>query len=272
MKKSIIAAGIITLGISASVFTSSAYSITTSELANQKQSENYTPRSYGNNFSSRMNNSYYGGYHRGGMMGNTYSSEEFNKYRGNDGNYGSTCHRFSNYAVYEGQEKLSVEEIEAQVLEYIAYYYGEDFSIGDIFEFDTTDYYVSVEETSTGRGAFELLINPYTGDVRHEQGPNMMWNIKYGMMNDINGYTYTPSTTQEIPLEEAVNLANEYLQAYQIDGTVSEEGHHFYGYYTLHIEKDNSVIGMLSVNAYTGDTWIHGWHDNVVNVYSHHEE
>lgn len=270
MKKGVlIVAGIITLGISTSIFTSSANSISTSQLTNQAQSESYSSRSYGNNFSDRMNNSYYGGHGRGGMMGNAYSSDEFNQYRGNNG---SNCHGFSNYSVYEGQDKLSVEEIEVKIEEYIAYYYGEDFSIGDIFEFDATDYYVSIEETSTGRGAFELLVNPYTGDIRHEQGPNMMWNIKYGMMNNINGYAYNTPTTQEISLDEAVNLANEYLQGYQIAGTVSEEGHYFYGYYTLHIEKDDNVIGMLSINAYTGETWIHGWHDAVINVYSHHEE
>jgi hypothetical protein len=29
----------------------------------------------------------------------------------------------------------------------------------------------------------ELLVNPYTKEVIPEYGPNMMWNLKYGMHN-----------------------------------------------------------------------------------------
>lgn len=299
MKKgTIVMAGIITLGIGASVFTSNAYSMNTTQslkgLETKSISSNVITSNYnnsngfgmmgnsyngnygygmmGNSYngsygSGMMGNSYNGGYGRG-MMGSGYSSSEFSKYRGNNS---YNCHGNNDYSIYEGQEKLSVEEIEEKVEEYVAYYYGEDLEIGDIFEFDRTDYYVSIEETA-GRGAFELLVNPYTGDIRHEQGPNMMWNTKYGMMNDAMGYAYNATSGDEISFQQAVELANEFLEDVNIDGEVTEEGHEFYGYYTLHVENDDNVIGMLSVNAYTGETWVHDWHDDVINVYSHYED
>jgi hypothetical protein len=40
-----------------------------------------------------------------------------------------------------------------------------------------------IKDKSTGAGAFELLVNRYTGYVTPEPGPNMMWNTKYGAMS-----------------------------------------------------------------------------------------
>jgi hypothetical protein len=36
-------------------------------------------------------------------------------------------------------------------------------------------FYVLSHEKSTGLGAFEMLINKYTGGTYPEMGPNMMW-------------------------------------------------------------------------------------------------
>ena len=47
----------------------------------------------------------------------------------------------------------------------------------------TQNFYVLFKEKSTGIGAFEMLIDKYTGSIYPEMGPNMMWNTKYGMMN-----------------------------------------------------------------------------------------
>ena len=44
------------------------------------------------------------------------------------------------------------------------------------------NFYIEVKEKDTGVHAFELLVNPYSGAVYPEPGPNMMWNTKYGMM------------------------------------------------------------------------------------------
>ena len=58
----------------------------------------------------------------------------------------------------------------------------DDFAVAEVMEFKN-NFYAVVEEPSTGRGAFELLIDPYTGAVAPEPGPNMMWNDKYGHMS-----------------------------------------------------------------------------------------
>jgi hypothetical protein len=33
-----------------------------------------------------------------------------------------------------------------------------------------------------------------------------------------------------------------------------------YGYFTFDVLRDGRPVGMLSVNAYTGQVWYHGWH------------
>ena len=34
----------------------------------------------------------------------------------------------------------------------------------------------------------------------------------------------------------------------------------FYGYYTIELEKDGQIVGMLSVNGYDGQVFYHTWH------------
>lgn len=45
----------------------------------------------------------------------------------------------------------------------------------------SNNFYVAVKNKVTGEGAFELLVDRYTGFVRPEP-QNMMWNTKYGHM------------------------------------------------------------------------------------------
>jgi hypothetical protein len=68
--------------------------------------------------------------------------------------------------------------------------YDKDLEIADVFIYSDTDYYFSIVEQDTGMGAMELLVNPYTGTVYQEYGPNMMWNMKYGMMENQNMMGY----------------------------------------------------------------------------------
>ena len=61
-----------------------------------------------------------------------------------------------------------------------------DLALAEVMEFDN-NFYAVVTEKSTGVGAFELLVNRYTGFVHPEPGPNMMWNTKYGHMAGFGG-------------------------------------------------------------------------------------
>jgi hypothetical protein len=57
----------------------------------------------------------------------------------------------------------------------------------------------------------------------------------------------------------ARQLAQRWLDQNQ-PGSTTEQPDTFYGYYTVHFEKDGYVSGMVSVNGYTGQVWYHGWH------------
>jgi hypothetical protein len=104
----------------------------------------------------------------------------------NDDSYSGMMGRRSNIynnENYSNVEKLDVEILEDSVEDYLDKF-DEILEISDIFIFNDTDYYYSIIEKDTGMGAMELLVNPYTGDVYQEYGPNMMWNLKYGMMGN----------------------------------------------------------------------------------------
>lgn len=186
-------------------------------------------------------------------------------------------------------EKIKLEDLKNNVDDYIMRF-DENLVISDIFVFEDSDYYFSIMEEDTGLGAMELLINPYTGDIYPEFGPNMMWNLKYdmhgsnsrygmggrnhmmgrgGMMgrSSYNSNYYIDSENFEgnsISIEDARKLAKDYVESQASEGyTISEGGHEFYGYYTFHIEKENETIGMLSVNGFSGDVWYHDWHGTV---------
>lgn len=77
-------------------------------------------------------------------------------------------------------EPYSIDELTKEVKDYIGRY-EEALEISDIFVFSDSEYYFSIVEQDTHRGAMELLVNPYTKEIFPEYGPNMMWNLKYGM-------------------------------------------------------------------------------------------
>jgi len=135
-----------------------------------------------------------------------------------------------------------------------------DLTVKQIEEYQA-NYYVQVNEKSTGNGAFELLINKYTGSIYPEMGPNMMWNTKYGMMRSgiLSGVYGAPTTTMPVTAAQATTNAQQWLTTY-IPGTTTGDVTTFYGYYTIEVLNGTSTYGMLSVNGYTGAVWFHTWH------------
>lgn len=157
-------------------------------------------------------------------------------------------------------------EIAQRYLDSLGYH---DLAIREIEEY-SLNYYVQYYERSTGIGAFETLIDKYTGSIYPEPGPNMMWNVKYGMHGSITGwyamhgmmggwYGVTPTADMPVTSEEAKNYAQQYLNAY-IPGATVDEVEPFYGYYHVMVMLDGKPYGMLSVNGYTGQSWYHNWH------------
>ena len=73
-----------------------------------------------------------------------------------------------------------------------------------------------------------------------------------GNLNEIN---------MTIDEQKALEIANSYLAKVSKNEFASAEGQKFYGYYTIDtVNKDGSVVGMLSVNGFTGQVWYHTWH------------
>lgn len=176
---------------------------------------------------------------------------------------------------------LTIDQVKTAATKYLEDVNNSDLEIAEIMIFDNNGY-VIIKEASTGIGAFELLVDPASQAAYPEHGPNMMWNLKYGGLNHENmmgkngygmmggyGNTMMQGWSNSTPLdltlemtvtpEQAIEYAQQYLDA-NIIGASAEHPMQFYGYYTLDFEKDGKVAGMLSVNGYSGQVFLHTWH------------
>ncbi len=176
---------------------------------------------------------------------------------------------------------MNVDSAADRVKEVLRARGDSDLVIQEVMEF-SNHFYVLVREQSTGVGAFELIVER-NGFTHPEPGANMMWNTKYGhmagsggmgMMGGIMmgyGYGNVPparsgqpgAPAQTVTSERARQVAAQYLST-ALPGTAPDHGTAFYGYFTFDVERDGLPVGMLSVNAYTGQVWSHTWHGTFV--------
>jgi hypothetical protein len=214
-------------------------------------------------------------------------------------------------------DPLTIEQAESAVSNYLAGLSDDSLVLGEIMIFDNHAY-TQVLTAESGQGAFELLVDPVTGNAFPEPGPNMMWNTEYGMMNGdygdmmngqeggmmgsgmmngqyggmmgsgmmngqyggmmgsgmMNGqfdnmmgnFGINPDAETSVTEEDAIRLAQEYLDT-NLPGTTSDEhADTFPGYYTIHVENDGNVVGMLSVNSYSGQVFFHHWHGEFIEM------
>jgi hypothetical protein len=173
---------------------------------------------------------------------------------------------------------LTVDETKQAVESYLTSLNNTDLALKEVMVFNNNAYGLIVEK-STGKGALEVLVDPRTKAVSPEFGPNMMWNLKYslmgaggcgrGMMGAIGTCgALQPSTANvaemTVTAAQAIQNAQEYLDK-NIAGTkAASDPMAFYGYYTLDYTKDGKPVGMLSVNGYTGQVWLHTWHGTFI--------
>lgn len=144
--------------------------------------------------------------------------------------------------------------------------YGPQVKIRDFMVF-AESYYAQVVDAATGVGLAEVLVDRYTGVVQPEPGPDMLWNTRFGMqggqygngmMDGINQRRQVPSAPVRYTQAAAQKLADTFVAGYLPGGKVLE-GLPFPGYYTFDYGRE-ATEGMLSVNAFTGEVWVHGWH------------
>lgn len=179
-------------------------------------------------------------------------------------------------------EPLTLAEATEAVNTYLANLGDDKPELGEVMVFDNHAY-AQIIEKEIGIGAMEVLVDPSTKAIYPEMGPNMMWNLKYGMMAGFGGYgmmgrfgyntlpgrTTPNEASAEMPVTpgEAVEAAQAYLDTYVGDNlTADEHADPFYGYYTLHVNRDGETIGMLSVNGYTRQVFLHTWHGNLLEM------
>ena len=174
---------------------------------------------------------------------------------------------------------LTVESAHNAVQDYLDTLGNADLEIEEVMLFNQNAYAIVVEK-STGVGAMELLVDPYTLNVFPEYGPNRMWNLKYGVMgNGTGGCNFSSGGTcgsglapndanataeMAISMDDAADIANEYLAANLSGASVHLPGTAFYGYYTFDYMEDGQMTGMLSVNGSTGQVWLHTWHGQFI--------
>jgi hypothetical protein len=230
---------------------------------------NYDNNGYGPGMMNGRGGNGYGPGMMGGRGNNGYGPGMMGGY-GNNGNVAP----------------LSVDQAKTAAESYLKTLGVDGLQVSEVMVFDNNAYVV-VKETSTGNGAFELLVDPASQTAYPEFGPNMMWNLKYGglnhsqMMGGRNGMmgngnhmmggngwdTTVPadvSAEMSVTPERAIEYAQKYLDANIKSATAATDPVKFYGYYTLDFEKDGKVAGMLSVNGYNGQVFLHTWHGNFI--------
>jgi hypothetical protein len=230
----------------------------------------------------------HGGFNPRGMMGGGFAPRwGYTQEEGGPPTYGYSCPGMggggrwgSNSPFFDG-EPLSMDAAAEAVNSFLAELDDANLEVGEVMIFDNHAYAQIVEKDS-GIGAMEVLVDPSTKTIYPEMGPNMMWNVKYGMTlaparsAGVVGYgpsdrfgwqANEPSAEMPVSPNEAVRAAQTYLDAYGDDGlTVDEHADQFYGYYTLHVNRDGEIIGMLSVNGFTGQVFLHTWHGELLEM------
>ena len=90
----------------------------------------------------------------------------------------------------------------------------------------------------------------------------------YGGM--MGGWNYQNQTSADVTAEmtvtpeQAVEYAQQYLDTNIAGAIAATDPVQFYGYYTLDFEKDGRIVGMLSVNGYNGQIFLHTWHGTFI--------
>jgi hypothetical protein len=239
-----------------------------------------TAYGYMGGFGGMMGGGYSGAY-SGGMMGGygygQYSNPQAPTQTGSPtyqavypSQFGGGCMGHSGVNTYVGPNyntgtgPITINTAATVAQNYVTEIGNTELVVKQVEEY-ANNFYVQVNEKTTGNGAFQLLINKYTGNIYPEMGPNMMWNTKYGMMRGgvLGGIYGPPTTTMTLTKTQATANAQQYLNTY-LPGTTTGDITTFYGYYNLEVLNATAPYGMLSVNGYSGQVWYHNWHGTFI--------
>ncbi len=203
-----------------------------------------------------------------------YARGEFCFAAGGCGAAESVCPLAESFAPGEG-EALTLAQARTAFEGYLKDLDYEGLEVVDLMEFER-NFYAIARETDTGTGVMELLANKWTGAVSPEMGPNMMWNTKAlsagygmhrrGMMGAWGGGAAASSSENALTVEEALGLAQAWLDENRPGVSTEGDADVFYGYFTFHTVAGDSIEGMLSVHGSTGQVWYHSWHGAFIQM------
>jgi hypothetical protein len=157
-------------------------------------------------------------------------------------------------AIYYPESKPITQDAALKNMENFSRQYSSNTEVDDFMTF-SSNYYAVVKDTSTGQDIAEILVDRYSGTAYPEPGPNMMWNTRYSSGTAQNG-------SSVYDLTAAKKLAEDFLTGY-LPGAQIQESHALPGYYTFDFGR-NETESMLSVNAYSGQIWVHTWHGSYI--------
>ena len=215
-----------------------------------------------------------------GIGNNTNQTTTFRAGVGGNGMMGNGYNIMGGYLSGPTNTKpLTIDQAKQAVESYLKGLNNSDLELKEIMIFDNNAY-ARITEKSTGIGAMELLVDPASLSVIPEYGPNMMWNLKYGhmgsgprgmmggngMMGNGYGNSGTVSATMTVNSDQAAKIAQEYLDQQFPGYQAATDPDTFYGYYTIDIMKDGKPTGMLSVNGFSGQVFLHTWHKTFIEM------
>jgi hypothetical protein len=112
-----------------------------------------------------------------------------------------------------------------------------------------------------GAGGTTLAPAPRAG-----VGGNSTKGRRSGMMGGYNNKPGSASATMAVTSVQAAQIAQQYLDQQFPSDQAATDPDPFYGYYTIDILKDGKPTGMLSVNGFSGQVFLHTWHGTFIEV------
>jgi len=157
--------------------------------------------------------------------------------------------------VYCPESRPIAQEEALENMQSFARQYSSNTEVKDFMIF-SSNYYAVLKDPASGQYIAEVLVDRYSGSAYPEPGPNIMWNTKYGA-----GRVQAGSTDYDLAGSE--KLANDFLAGYLLGAQILEIKA-MPGYYTFDFGR-KEIEGMLSVNAYNGQVWVHTWHGSYIS-------
>lgn len=119
-----------------------------------------------------------------------------------------------------------------------------------------------------GQQMNQLMGTGTNGMVSQQMGQMMGNNGTNSMMGGIGLVSSEVIQTGKMPLaaERALIVAQTYLDKAYPGLQVGAKADEYPGYYTIDVQKQGKVSGMLSVNGFTGQVWYHSWHGQFIEM------